>query len=92
MCGGSCCVLPYEIAMRLLICEDDPLIALDLAEEAERRAASTLVVTNAADALRAIEAFEFTAAIVDLHLTDGRTGPDIARRLADGVHAAQCSE
>ena len=69
--------------MRLLICEDDPLIALDLAEEAERRAVSTVVVTNAADALRAIAAFEITAAIVDLHLTDGRTGPDIARRLAD---------
>ncbi len=74
--------------MPLLICEDDALIALELVEEAERRAiADVTVASNATDALRAIEAGAFDAAIVDLHLEDGRSGPSIARRLAErGVH------
>ncbi|HMN72806.1 MAG TPA: response regulator [Rhodoblastus sp.] len=70
--------------MSLLICEDDPLIALDLSEEAERRAVGeVVVVANADDALRAIDNGAFSAAIVDLHLEDGRSGPRIARRLAE---------
>lgn len=69
--------------MTLLICEDDPFIALDLCEEAERRGARKVVVVgNSVDAMRALEGHEFSAAIVDIHLADGRSGPAIALHLA----------
>lgn len=68
--------------MALLICEDDALIALELSEEAARRSISpVVVVANSDDALGALESRDFDAAIVDLHLSDGRSGPRIARRL-----------
>ncbi len=70
--------------MSLLICEDDFLIALELSEEADRRSIEgVVVVANSDDALRALDGGDFSAAIVDLHLADGRSGPQIARRLAD---------
>ena len=72
------------LAMPLLICEDDALVALELGEEAARRAISGIVVArNALDAFDAIEKERFDAAVVDLHLEDGRSGPRIARRLAE---------
>lgn len=70
--------------MTLLICEDNALIALDLAEEAARRGISSVtVVANSAEALQALDLGAFSAAIVDLHLEDGRSGPNIARRLVE---------
>ena len=70
--------------MPLLICEDDAIIAMDLHEEAARRPMGQIVVVaNSDDALRALDAGAFDAAIVDLHLEDGRSGPSIARRLAE---------
>ena len=70
--------------MALLICEDDTLIALELSEEAARRSIDrVVVVANSDDALRALEKGVFDAAVVDLHLSDGRSGPQIARRLAE---------
>jgi len=70
--------------MPLLICEDDALIAMDLQDEAARRTMGEIVVVaNSRDALEALETGAFDAAIVDLHLEDGRSGPHIARRLAE---------
>ena len=70
--------------MSLLICEDDPIIAMDLADEARRRAIGHVtIVETSTEALRAIDGGSFDAAIVDLHLLDGRSGPLIARRLAE---------
>lgn len=70
--------------MPLLICEDDALIAMDLHEEAARRPMGDIVVVaNSDEAMRALESGIFDAAIVDLHLEDGRSGPRIARRLAE---------
>lgn len=79
--------------MPLLICEDDALVALELSEEAARRAiGDVVVVANSGDALRAIDSGRFDAAVVDLHLEDGRSGPRIARRLAErGVHTVVLS-
>ncbi|MEI2736358.1 MAG: hypothetical protein V9G24_17240 [Rhodoblastus sp.] len=74
--------------MTLLICEDEPLVALELTEEATRRAIGDVLVVASSDAaLRAIEGRRVEAAIVDLHLEDGRSGPIVARRLAAlGIH------
>lgn len=79
--------------MPILICEDDALIALELSEEAARRAIDNIVVVaNSRDALRAIDSGRFDAAVVDLHLEDGRSGPQIARRLAaSGIHTVVLS-
>lgn len=79
--------------MPLLICEDDAFVALELREEAARRAIDHIVVVaNSDDALRALECGRFDAAVVDLHLEDGRSGPRIARRLAErGVHTVVLS-
>lgn len=79
--------------MRLLICEDNALVALELREEAARRGIDRIVVVaDSDDALHAMEGGGFDAAVVDLHLEDGRSGPRIARRLAEcGVHVVVLS-
>lgn len=62
--------------MTLLIREDDAIIALDLAEGAARRGISpATVVASLAEALKALDVGAFSAAVVDLHLEDGRSGP-----------------
>ncbi|MFB9949748.1 response regulator [Rhizobium puerariae] len=73
---------PSEAAkQRVLIVEDEFLIALDIAETVENMG---LKVTGLANARKhALELAPLAdIAIVDVNLTDGRTGPDIGRELA----------
>lgn len=57
----------------LLIVEDEPLIALDVAEEISACGGRTVVVSSVRDALSALSRVKFAAAIVD-----HRLGPDDA--------------
>lgn len=66
---------------RVLIVEDELLIALDLQDTLEDDGHE--VVGIARDMATALShAQEASVALVDLNLTDGRTGPEIGRRLA----------
>ncbi len=67
---------------KVLICEDDPLLAADLAlivEEAGHEVCGTF--QDAREALSHSVELEPDVAIIDLHLADGDTGADVARRL-----------
>lgn len=69
--------------MRLILVEDEPFIALDL--EYLVKAAGHEVAGVAESLPRALELAERVhpdAALVDINLRDGVTGPEIARRLS----------
>jgi CheY-like chemotaxis protein len=68
---------------RSLVVEDDPMLTLEierLLEEGGFIAAG--FAANAVSALRVARECKPDWALVDLHLQDGLTGPDIGRRLA----------
>jgi DNA-binding NtrC family response regulator len=69
--------------MRVLIVEDNHIIANDLAEELENRGMHSIqMATCLRDAVRAVDMAFPDVAIVDLTLSDGETGAQIARALA----------
>ncbi|MCC2612477.1 response regulator [Neorhizobium petrolearium] len=74
---------PSEVtSQRVLIVEDEFLIALDIAETVENMGLKVAGFANARK--HALElAPRADIAIVDVNLTDGRTGPEIGRRLAE---------
>jgi DNA-binding response OmpR family regulator len=57
----------------ILICEDEPLIALGIADALSRAGARVLKVRSIADALIAVEDEVPSAAILDHALTDGES-------------------
>lgn len=72
--------------MRLLVVEDEPFIALDL--EGLAITAGHHVVGVAETLLGAIHLATETrpdCALVDVNLRDGKTGPDVARRLSGSL-------
>lgn len=76
--------------VRFLVVEDEPLIGLDLVtllEEAGYAVAGP--APTLAAALAQADGFRPQAALVDVNLDDGPTGPEIARRLV-AVHGARC--
>ncbi len=74
--------LPSEaVEQRVLIIEDEFLIALDIAETIENMGLQVAGFANARK--HALELAPLAdIAIVDVNLQDGRTGPDIGRELA----------
>ena len=69
--------------MRVLIVEDDPLIALDLEEIVRDHGFEPVgPASSKSEALACADGADI--ALVDVNLADGRTGPDIARALTDG--------
>jgi DNA-binding response OmpR family regulator len=70
--------------MRVLICEDDALLASELEIIAGEAGCDVIGIAATADeALRSAEGSQPDIAIVDLHLGDGRSGPELAAALAD---------
>ena len=67
---------------RVLICEDEPLVALDL-EQMVYDAGHEPVgpVRNFSDALEVADSARPSVAIIDLNLADGATGANLARIL-----------
>ncbi len=74
--------------MKILITEDEPILADEL--EAIVRDLGHQVIGVAASSRRALKLAETSdcdLALVDVHLSDGATGPTVARRLSEDVHA-----
>jgi DNA-binding NtrC family response regulator len=68
--------------MRVMICEDDPILALDL--EVTVTAAGGRPCGQARtydEAVDLAEAARPAVALIDLHLGDGRTGPQVAQEM-----------
>ena len=59
----------------VLIVEDEPLIAIDLGQSFEDAGASVTIVGCLSDALAAVSAGGFSAAVVDRALPDGNSSP-----------------
>lgn len=81
---------PDREPVRFLVVEDEPLIGLDLVtllEDAGYEVAGP--APSLAEALAQADAFKPQAALVDVNLVDGPTGPEIARRLA-ALHGVRC--
>ncbi len=67
---------------RILICEDDPVLAADLAMTVEEAGHIVNgVVHNAPDALKSAAEFKPDLAFIDLKLADGNTGAAVAQAL-----------
>lgn len=75
-------------AMKILITEDEAIVADEL--EAIITDLGHQVVGIAGSSLRALKLAETTScdlAFVDVHLSDGMTGPAVARHLSEDAHA-----
>ncbi len=60
---------------RVLIAEDEPLIALDLATEFESIGAEAIIVHTLQNAIAVARVDQLSAAVVDLRLRDGLSSP-----------------
>lgn len=70
--------------LKILIIEDEALLAMELEgliEDAGHKVAGW--ATNEAEARHLIDSVEADLAFVDIHLSDGPTGVDVARYIAD---------
>lgn len=65
----------------LLIVEDEPLIALDVASSFEKAGARVVTTNNMQDAMQFAEADGLSAAVIDHTLLDGDT-TDLRKKLA----------
>lgn len=76
--------------MRVLLVEDEPFIALDLQQMVEAGGHDVVGVAESEDeALKLADAEGPDAALVDVNLKDGLTGPAISRALVQrGVRTA----
>jgi DNA-binding response OmpR family regulator len=70
------------MTQRVLIVEDDPLIAMDLETIAAETGAVPTVCSSVREALERLEAAEFALALLDIDVTDGQTF-GVARRLKE---------
>jgi DNA-binding response OmpR family regulator len=70
------------MTQRVLIVEDDPLIAMDLEAIASETGAAATVCSSVREALARLEAGDFELALLDVDVTDGQTF-DVARRLRE---------
>jgi DNA-binding response OmpR family regulator len=66
----------------ILVIEDEPLIALDIAECLQAEGASVHTAHNLADGLRLADHPDLSAAVVDFGLSDGK-GTALCERLKD---------
>ena len=68
---------------RVLICEDDPLQAIDLADAVVTSGGEVCAcVRNSVEAVAAAMRLSPDIALVDLTLADGETGVDVALKIA----------
>lgn len=68
---------------RILIVEDEYLVAANVEAALEERGFETVGIAPDMEAALSLAASKPDLALVDIHLRDGPTGPEIARRLAE---------
>jgi DNA-binding response OmpR family regulator len=74
--------------MKILITEDEPILADELETIIKELGHQVVgVASTLRGALRLAEQSTCDLALVDVHLSDGTTGPTVARELAENAHA-----
>ncbi|MGQ0456789.1 MAG: response regulator [Hyphomicrobium sp.] len=72
------------MTVKILIVEDEPILAIELESIVKEMGHDVVgVAASSRAALRIAADTQPDIALVDVHLTDGATGPDAARRLAE---------
>ena len=84
---------PAMMTRKILVCEDDPVLSMDMAAQIAALGHRPLgPVSNAAAALDVADMEKPDAAFIDLNLADGRSGLAIAREMhGRGVPVILCS-
>lgn len=69
--------------MRVMVCEDDLVLALDLAAQVEEAGAEVVgIFYSSSEAIKAARVLKPDIAIIDLKLADGDSGVGLATNLA----------
>lgn len=68
---------------RILIVEDEPLVALDIADVFKSAGAEVIIARTLGDAMHQAETQDLTAAVIDHALHDGRTTSDVCAKLKE---------
>jgi CheY-like chemotaxis protein len=77
------------VSLKILIVEDEPILAIELESIVKELGHDVIgVAASSRAALKVLETQTPDIALVDVHLTDGATGPDTARRIAESGDAA----
>jgi DNA-binding response OmpR family regulator len=66
-----------------LVVEDEPLVALDIADAFKGAGAEVLIARTLGDAMHQAETQDFTAAVIDHVLHDGLTTSDVCAKLKE---------
>jgi DNA-binding response OmpR family regulator len=67
----------------ILVVEDEPLIALDIADSFRAAGAEVVIARTLADAMAQADALRLTAAVIDHALHDGMTTSDVCAKLKE---------
>jgi DNA-binding NtrC family response regulator len=70
------------MSLKVLIVEDEPIVAMDLGQIAEEAGHEVVGVVRWASDARALSSLAPELALVDINLMDGPTGPHISSELA----------
>jgi DNA-binding response OmpR family regulator len=73
------------VGRTILIVEDEPLIALDIATTIQTAGAVTLPARSLSEAMRLVENSELSAAVLDFGLGDGHADPVCSRLNERGI-------
>lgn len=76
---------------RILVVEDNPVIAYDIADSLEEAKAVAIVCGRVMDALATIEDEAIDGAVLDVNLPDGVVTPVAERLIARGVPVIFCT-
>ena len=72
-----------DTSFKILIVEDDPILASFMAEVVKHQGHEVAGIAGASEAARNLASPDVDLALVDCNLRDGLTGPDLGRELAD---------
>ena len=68
---------------RILIVEDEPLVALDIADVLKSAGAEVIIARTLGEAMHQAETQDLTAAVIDHALHDGLTTSDVCAKLKE---------
>lgn len=76
------------MAPKILIVEDEPVVAMDLVEIAVAAGCEVVAVADRLSQVREVAAAGLDLALVDMNLVDGRSGPAVVAHLVDAFGVA----
>jgi DNA-binding response OmpR family regulator len=71
------------VGQLILVVEDEPLVALDIADACKNAGAAVIIARTLGDAMYQAETQDLTAAVIDHALHDGVTTSDVCAKLKE---------